>query len=107
MDICTIFGNALDNAIEAVMRIEDPEKRLIHLTVSAQHAFVLIHVENYFEGELKFEGGNLVSTKGDDRFHGYGFKSLRYTAERYGGSVSVEAENNWFDLKLLIPLGGQ
>ncbi|MCD8326811.1 MAG: GHKL domain-containing protein [Lachnospiraceae bacterium] len=106
MDICTIFGNALDNAIEAVLEIEDKEKRLIHLTLTAQKGFVLIRVENYFEGKLKFDGGMPVSTKGDERFHGYGVKSIRYSAEKYGGTVSISAEKNWFDLKVLIPAQG-
>ncbi len=103
MDICTIFGNALDNAIEAVREIEDFDKRLIHLTVSAQRGFVLIHAENYYEGELKFADGAPVSTKGDLQFHGFGFKRILYTAERYGGTVTATAEENWFDLRVLLP----
>ncbi|MCD8053451.1 MAG: GHKL domain-containing protein [Lachnospiraceae bacterium] len=103
MDICTIFGNALDNAIEAAREIKDTEKRLIHLTLTSQRGFVLIRVENYFERHLKFEGGMPLSTKGDERFHGYGVKSIRYSAEKYGGTVSISTEKNWFDLKVLIP----
>lgn len=104
MDICTIFGNALDNAIEAVLQIPDKEKRLIHLSVSAEKAFLLIRVENYYEGEIRFKSGDPVSTKGDDKFHGFGVKSIRFAAKRYGGTVSISANNNWFDLKILIPL---
>ncbi len=104
MDICTIFGNALDNAIEAVLQIPQKEKRLIHLTAAAQKGFLLIRVENYFEGSIKFDAGNPVSTKGDDRFHGYGIKSIRYSAQRYGGSVSIDVKKNWFDLKVLLPI---
>lgn len=104
MDICTIFGNALDNAIESVLQIADKDKRLIHLSVSAQRGFLLIQVENYFEGHLEFQEGLPVSTKGDDRFHGYGLKSIRYSAERYGGTLSVSAEKQWFNLNILIPL---
>ncbi len=104
MDICTIFGNALDNAIESVLEIPDKQKRLIHLSVSAQRGFLLIQVENYFEGHLEFQEGLPVSTKGDSRFHGYGLKSIRYSAERYGGTLSVSAEKQWFNLNILIPL---
>lgn len=39
MDICSIFGNALDNAIECELKIADKEKRLIHVTVSQQKNF--------------------------------------------------------------------
>ena len=82
VDVCSIFGNALDNAIESVMKTEDKEKRLIHLTVSKVKSFVMIRVENYFEGELKMDDGELVSTKTDKDFHGYGIKSIKYTADR-------------------------
>lgn len=104
MDICTIFGNALDNAIEAVLQLPDKEQRLIHLSVSAQKGFLLILVENYYAGELRFENGLPLSTKGDDKFHGFGVKSIRYSAARYGGTVSITTENHWFHLKILIPL---
>ncbi len=103
MDICTIFGNALDNAVESVLKIPDKDKRLIHLSVSEERDFVFIRVENYFEGDVTFEAGLPRSTKNDDRFHGYGLKSIRYSAQRYGGTVSVTTQQNWFDLKILIP----
>ena len=47
MDLCTLFGNALDNAIESVEKLPDPERRLIHLSVSRQRGFLHIRVENY------------------------------------------------------------
>lgn len=81
MDLCTLFGNALDNAIESVEKVQDTEKRLIHLSVARQKAFVHIRLENTYAGELKFEGGLPVTTKADSRNHGYGLKSIRQTAQ--------------------------
>ncbi len=46
MDLCTIIGNALDNAIEYEEKVADREKRLIHMTLSAQKSFILLRVEN-------------------------------------------------------------
>ena len=104
MDICSIFGNALDNAVESVLKIPDKDKRLIHVTVSRQKEFLLIRFENYFEQDLQIDRGNLVSTKSDKDFHGYGIKSIRYTVEKYHGAVNIKADNNWFDMKILIPI---
>lgn len=104
MDICSIFGNALDNAIECEKQIADKEKRLIHVTVSAQKRFVLLRFENYYEGELKFEDGIPITTKTDMEYHGYGIKSIKYIAQKYGGTVTVGTSNNWFELKVLLPL---
>lgn len=103
VDICNIFGNALDNAIESVMSIEDKEKRLIHITVSQVNDFVMIRIENYFEGELRTDGDNFLTTKLDEKYHGYGIKSIKYTADRYDGAVYINTDNNWFDIKIAIP----
>ncbi|MCR4903551.1 MAG: GHKL domain-containing protein [Butyrivibrio sp.] len=102
-DICTIFGNALDNAIESVSLIEDPEKRLIHLTVTSQKNFVLIQISNYCEQELNIKDGNLLTTKTDKRNHGYGIKSIKYTVDKYKGNVEYELNKNWFELKIILP----
>ena len=104
MDICSIFGNALDNAIECELKIPDKEKRLIHVTVSQQKNFLMIRVENYFEGVLRQKEGSFATTKKEKQFHGYGIKSIKYTVDKYGGAVHIDAEKQWFDLKILIPL---
>lgn len=103
MDICSIFGNALDNAIESVLHIKDKEKRLIHVTVSQLNDFVMIRIENYYEDELKTDGENYVTTKDDGSNHGWGIKSIKYTANRYDGAVYINTDNNWFDIKIAIP----
>ncbi len=105
-DICTIFGNALDNAIESVTLIEDPEKRLIHLSVSSKKNFVLIQINNYCENTINLKNGYPVTTKADKESHGFGLKSIRYTAEKYHGTVTFDIKKNWFELKILIPQGG-
>lgn len=103
-DICTIFGNALDNAIESVCMIQEPEKRLIHLSVNSYKNFVGIMVENYCENVFAVEKGKLPNTtKSDTENHGYGMKSIRFAVEHYGGSMSWSAEDNWFKLSILIP----
>lgn len=63
MDLCTIFGNILDNAIECELRVEEREKRLIHLAVYAKKDLLVIRCENYCPEVLKFQDGLPVSTK--------------------------------------------
>ncbi len=104
MSLCSIFGNALDNAIESVELIPEQEKRLIRLAVYTQNQFLMIRVENYFETDIQIEGGELQTTKGEKNYHGYGIKSIRYAAEQYDGSIAVNPEGNWFSIKVLIPL---
>lgn len=102
-DICTIFGNALDNAIESVIMLQDVEKRLIHLSVTGKKNFIFISVENYCDKDLKIEGNLPLTTKHDKVNHGYGMKSMRYSVKKYNGTMSFEVKQNWFVLKILIP----
>lgn len=105
MDICSIFGNALDNAIESVSKLAEPDKRLIRVAVYKNSGCVMVRVENYFESPIEKRNGEYLTTKKDHQgYHGYGIKSIRYTAEKYGGSVSVFSEDNWFYIRVLIPV---
>ena len=101
-DLSVLIGNALDNAIEGVSKIEDPEKRLIHISVSRQKSFVRLRVENCCEEEVRFAGG-LPVTRKDARYHGYGMKSIRSVVEKYEGSLTVKAQDGWFELRILFP----
>ena len=104
MDICSLFGNALDNAIECERKLTDKSKRMIHLTLTTQKQFLLFQVENYCTEPLNFRDGLPVTTKGDAGNHGFGLKSIQLTAKKYGGSAVVQVNDNWFVLKVLIPL---
>lgn len=104
MDICTIFGNALDNAIEHVKKIPQPQMRLIRVAVHKQSSFLIICFENYCCASPDFEEGIPKTTKKNSSYHGYGLKSIRYTAEKYNGTMTINLEQDWFILRLLIPL---
>jgi hypothetical protein len=104
MDVSAVFGNALDNAIDAVMAVPEPEKRLIKVALYATGGFVLATFENYFSGTLRTEDGAIVTRRADRDRHGYGLKSIRHTAEKYGGSMTVSADDSWFALRILLPV---
>lgn len=103
-DICTIFGNALDNALESVVMIPDPQKRLIHVSVSAQKNFIFINIANTLGTDIIESEDSLLTTKRDKKNHGYGLKGIRYAAGKYGGHVVYKAEGGWFRLNILIPM---
>ena len=56
MDLCTIFGNALDNAIEYELQLKNPETRMIHVKIYRKKKFICILVENYYEGSWNGKG---------------------------------------------------
>jgi hypothetical protein len=103
IDISTIFGNAIDNAIESVRKIEDTDKRLITVKVSSQNGFLHIIIGNCYEGEIKMVGGLPKTTKKNKEYHGFGVKGIKQTVLKYDGSTKIKAENGWFELRILIP----
>lgn len=104
MDICTIFGNILDNAIECELSIKDKGRRLIHMAVYAKKDFLVIRCGNYCPEPLKFQNGLPVSTKADKTYHGYGIKSIRHAADKYGGTVTLHNRDEWFEITVMVPL---
>jgi sensor histidine kinase regulating citrate/malate metabolism len=103
IDISTIFGNAIDNAIESVRKIEDVDKRLITVKVSSLKGFLHIVIGNCYQGEIKMVGGLPKTTKKNKEYHGYGVKGIKQTVLKYDGSTTIKAENGWFELRILIP----
>lgn len=103
-DIYSLFGNLLDNAIEAVANIGDEEKRYISMVVKRSIGFVSIHVENFFKDPVRFENGLPVTTKGNQEFHGYGMKSIQMIVEKYHGELQITAENEVFRINILLSM---
>lgn len=103
MDICSIFGNALDNAIESVRKNKNTEQRLINLRVFEKDKFIMIRLENYCENEIKLIEGLPPTTKTDKTSHGYGIKSIKYITSKYNGNLTIDIKDNWFRLKILLP----
>lgn len=99
MDISALFGNMLDNAMESVAKVQDKEKRWIHLAIRQKMDFLIISVSNSYEGDIQFQKGLPLSQKQDKRYHGFGTKSIQDTIKRYGGTVIFRAENGWFEVK--------
>lgn len=104
VELSTLLGNALDNAIEGVSKVAEPEQRVIHLSVSQQRGFLRMSLENRCLEDVATGKELPQTTKADRSQHGYGLKSIRSTVEQYGGSLTLKAENGWFTLGVLIPM---
>ncbi len=102
-DIYSFFGNMLDNAIECERKMPEGS-RFIRLFIKPSGSFLIIHCENYFEGDVKFKDGLPVSTKGDKVQHGFGSRSMQLTAKRYGGRLRMSVEDKLFKTELLLSL---
>ena len=105
-DVYSLFGNAIDNAIEAVSKVDKREKRTVSLMVRESRGMVYIGLENGYTGTIRFEDGLPVTTKHDKQFHGFGTKSMRNVVEKYGGTMVINASDNIFRLNILLPVPG-
>lgn len=101
-DIYSLFGNALDNAIEYLLNVEE-DKRFIRLNVNNFGDNLVIHIENYFEGELTYDNGLPKTTKQNTDYHGFGLVSIRTIVENYHGDLFVKNSGNLFTINILIP----
>lgn len=103
MDIYSLFGNAVDNAIEAVRRVENPEKKVIDIVTEKCGKMITIIITNYCNGQIKITDGMPVTTKAEEvGFHGFGMKSMRLLAEKYHGSLHVRLEEDVFVLTIIL-----
>lgn len=103
-DLYAILGNALDNAIAAVLELQDERKRIINVRIIKQESLIMIQVQNYYDKELKFTDGIPETTRKNKSEHGYGMKSIRYMAEKYNGTMTVNVRDSIFTLQILLPM---
>jgi len=95
-DINSFFGNAIDNAIEYLSTIEE-EKRFIRISAHTQGNMFTIRVENYCDASLQFRKDGLpLTTKEDVGYHGFGTKSIKNIAQKYGGDASFSKLDDLF-----------
>lgn len=99
-DISTIFGNAIDNAIEASEKLPE-ELRLITVRAERIRDMLIITVENHTMPDVSPVEG---TTKKDRFIHGFGIPNIKNAVEKYGGQCSFRQENGTYRLKIIIPL---
>ena len=106
-DLYCLFGNIIDNALEAVRSLLEKERRVINLVVKAKNGLLLVQEENYFAGELQFRDWLPVTTKEDKNYHGFGTRSIRMIAHKYGGELSTSVQDGVFRLNIVFCLSDE
>ena len=101
MELFSLFGNALDNALEGCNKVTDHERRVISLKANAMNGMVVLHVENSYEAPLNMVDDMPVTTKAGTG-HGFGLRSIQAIAEKYDGIATVVAENGIFKLTVVL-----
>ena len=107
VNLCTILGNLLDNAMEACLRLEDPSQGFIRVYIAPIKGQLYISVTNSAPGRAKRENGRFLSAKpGRDRQarHGFGLSQIDRAARLCGGYVNRQQEEGVFATEVMLPL---
>ncbi|MBE6795564.1 MAG: GHKL domain-containing protein [Ruminococcaceae bacterium] len=103
MDVCTILSNALDNAVEACVKLEQPGDRYIDVKIEDGENEMIISVKNPSAEAPKRRAGAYVSRKKDKENHGLGLKSIKRTVDKHKGDMLVKYEDGVFNLVISLP----
>lgn len=98
-DLCGIFGNILDNAMEAVAGMEQP---VIRLFIGKQMDMLYISCENPYVGERQRIGERFFTTKESPEHHGFGIARVQEIAGAYHGVVNISTVNQHFLIEVLL-----
>lgn len=106
MDICSIVGNILDNAIEACMEVDRNQIPEITVRIGKINQFIIIKVENDCIGSVrkKHKESIFETTKAEKNMHGIGLNSVKRAVEKYDGNCEFECNHNKFTTEVLIPI---
>lgn len=94
IDICTIFGNLLDNAIEACKKLNKKSEIQVQLRTYNQDLF--IRIENPIDTKQEIRKDNLITTKENKEYHGFGLKNVKECIDKYQGIMDITIEDNKF-----------
>ncbi|WP_175405466.1 sensor histidine kinase [Ruminococcus bovis] len=95
-DLCIIFGNILDNAIEAVEKVDDNIAKEINIDVYKKKDYLFITVTNPTKTEVAIKDNKVVTSKDDKDNHGLGLSSVEETLKKYDGHLDLDCNNNKF-----------
>lgn len=99
-DSTVIFGNLIDNALQAVSLM--PESGFIDLTLHYSKGMLLIKITNPFINEIKKSGDKVITSKKDKKNHGYGLTSVKETVEKYDGTIEINPDDNIFTVTAVL-----
>ena len=104
-DICAVFANALDNAIDACLKVPEAE-RYIRMNIKSTNQYWFITIVNPVAEKVDtkqlFQSKGGYTTKSDTTRHGIGTYNMKHTVENYGGLLKAEATDQEFTLEVMI-----
>ena len=104
-DLYVLFGNLIDNCIEAVSRLPETDVKNVQVSVRKNKGFVIVATENGYAGKLRWVNGRLRTSKADTENHGFGILSIERIIKKYNGRYSMSTEDHIFSMNIVFPIG--
>lgn len=101
--ICTIFANAIDNAIEACMKIEEISHRRIDIEIKNSRNFLVLSFRNSIKEQLKLKDNKIKTSKQDEENHGFGLENIRAVVNKYKGDCEIKVIKDTFEISIVLP----
>ena len=103
IDLCSIYCNLIDNAIEAGMKEPDPERKRIVIRSGYQGGILTIETENTLDKiSRKILGGKRKTTKTNAQDHGYGMELIRRIVNKYNGSMEMKEQEGQLKVQVVL-----
>lgn len=101
LDLCSLLGNLIDNAIEAAAEA-DEDHGYVNLSIRRKGNLLIVAVENGYGAEPVLQNGAFLTTKRDDGLHAIGTRSIEYAAEKYNGAVDHSYKDHVFKTTVML-----
>ncbi len=102
IDLCSIFANTLDNAVEASQKITDPSKRKITVKARCDKGYFSYCIVNHIYAYITVSKGIYLTDKPDQKMHGYGIENVRDIVKKYNGIMEISHTENEFSVLIAI-----
>lgn len=103
VDLCTIFANAIDNAIEGSIKENNVSKRIIKIELRDNKNFMFIIFENNMTRVKIRIKNNYITSKEDAINHGFGIINMQYAVKKYNGYFEIKEKDDIFRVEIVLP----
>lgn len=104
MHLCVVFGNALQNAMEASEKLDNENKPFVECTALYEDKTIVVSISNRFDGKTLVKKERGYASSKMEEGHGLGLGSIRTIIEKYSGWMGIEMKDDIFTLKFVLRL---
>lgn len=102
IDLCIIFSNLIDNAVEACEKLNNSSQKFINLKSNISGSYMYMSIENCYDGQISKNGVKFITWKKNKNFHGVGLENVRITVNKYKGMLKYDYNESVFKVSVLL-----